>query len=262
MKDPTLAIQTNTISRFVKTPADFKESMNKIRSIGYRALQLDTNHVPVGPDFPPAEVKRIVDEVGLTICNVHMLWERILADMQGAIGQLRLWECEHLAVPIPPKGLPDQGEAGYRRFAREATRLGQSLAEAGITLSYHNHSIELVRYGSRTGLEIIFDESDSRYLLAELDTYWIQHGGCDPVAWIRRMKNRMPVVHLKDMAILPDRSQTFAEVGQGNLDWPAILTACQEAGVYWYVVEQDTCPADPFESLGISYRYLAGRGFK
>ncbi|WP_231571708.1 sugar phosphate isomerase/epimerase family protein [Gordoniibacillus kamchatkensis] len=70
------------------------------------------------------------------------------------------------------------------------------------------------------------------------------------------MKDRMKVVHLKDMAIVGDQ-QVFAEIGEGNLNWPAILEACEETGVEWYVVEQDVCRRDPFESLAISYRALA-----
>jgi sugar phosphate isomerase/epimerase len=54
----------------------------------------------------------------------------------------------------------------------------------------------------------------------------------------------------------------MAEVGEGNLNWPAILTACREAGVRWYLVEQDVCRRDPFESLGISLRNLKTMGIE
>ena len=150
----------------------------------------------------------------------------------------------------------EQGADGYRRFAAEATAIGEKLAAAGITLSYHNHSYEFVRFGAETGLDIIYAASDPRYLKAEIDTYWVQHGGADPVVWIRRMAGRMPVVHYKDMEILSDGKQAFAEVGQGNLNWPAIVTATRETAVPWIVVEQDHCRRDPFESLTMSYQYL------
>ena len=69
----------------------------------------------------------------------------------------------------------------------------------------------------------------------------------------------MPVVHLKDMVIVEDE-QAAAEVGEGNLNWPAILQACQYAEVEWYAVEQDICRRDPFDSLRISYENLRGMG--
>jgi len=92
-----------------------------------------------------------------------------------------------------------------------------------------------------------------------LDTYWIQHGGGDPVAWIRKMTGRMPVVHLKDMVII-NGEQAMVEVGEGNFDWSAILHTCKEAKVEWYAVEQDVCQRDPFESLKISYENLKAMG--
>jgi sugar phosphate isomerase/epimerase len=69
----------------------------------------------------------------------------------------------------------------------------------------------------------------------------------------------MPLVHLKDM-VMRGREQLMAEVGEGNLNWPAILDACRDAGVVWYIVEQDTCQRDPFDSLGISLRNLRAMG--
>jgi sugar phosphate isomerase/epimerase len=67
-------------------------------------------------------------------------------------------------------------------------------------------------------------------------------------------------VHLKDMAITPERQQLMAEVGEGNMNWTGILEACREAGVKWYIVEQDICQRDPFESLKISFDNLQEMG--
>ncbi len=108
---------------------------------------------------------------------------------------------------------------------------------------------------------MLLNETDPRYVQAELDTYWVQHGGGDPAAWIRKVKNRMPVVHLKDM-VIQGREQVMAEVGEGNLNWPAILEACREAEVEWYAVEQDICQRDPFESLEISFKNLKKMGLE
>lgn len=110
-------------------------------------------------------------------------------------------------------------------------------------------------------LEILYAESDPAVFSAEIDTYWIQHGGGNPVSWLRQLKGRCHLVHLKDMAIKGSQ-QLYAEVGEGNLEWPAILGACREAGVEWYIVEQDTCQRDPFESLGISLKNLRQLGLE
>jgi len=254
MSHPRLAAQLYTIREFTQTAADFAASMEKIRAIGYRAVQVSA----IGP-IPHAEVLAILRDLGLTICITHIGYERLWHDLDAVIDQHQLWNCQNVAIGSMPPPYRAEGEAGFKRFAEDASRVGERLSAAELTFSYHNHSFEFVRFGGRTGLDVIYSESDPRYLQAELDTYWIQHGGGDPVAWIERMKGRMPVVHLKDMVIV-DGEQAMAEIGEGNLNWPAILQACRDAEVEWYAIEQDVCRRDPFESLKISYENLRAMG--
>lgn len=254
MSHPKLTAQLYTVREFTKTLDDFTASMKKVRDIGYKAVQVSG----IGP-IPHADVKAVADDCGLTICITHVGFEYLQNDMAAAIAQHKLWECPNVAVGSMPGRYREAGEEGFRRFAKDATEIGKQLADAGLTFSYHNHSFEFARFGHVTGLDILYAESDPRYLKAEIDTYWIQHGGGDVIAWIRRMKDRMPVIHFKDMVIL-DGQQAMAEVGEGNLNWPGILAACGEAGVEWYAVEQDVCRRDPFESLRISYDNLRAMG--
>jgi sugar phosphate isomerase/epimerase len=254
MSQPVLAAQLYTLRQFTQTATEFASSMRKVRKMGYTAVQVSG----IGP-IPPREVKAIIDDNGLLICNTHIGYDRLSNDLPSVIADHHLWQCKHVAVGSMPGEYRKAGEEGYRRFAHDASEIGLELSKAGLTFSYHNHSFEFVRFGQRTGLDVIYAESDPRYLKAEIDTYWVQHGGGDPAQWIARMKGRMPVVHLKDMVIL-DNQQIMAEIGEGNLNWPAIIKACKEADVEWYAVEQDECQRDPFESLEISYRNLAAMG--
>ena len=53
----------------------------------------------------------------------------------------------------------------------------------------------------------------------------------------------------------------MAEIGEGNLDWDAIIAVCDDVGVKWALVEQDVCRRNPFESMKMGYNYLATKGF-
>jgi sugar phosphate isomerase/epimerase len=67
------------------------------------------------------------------------------------------------------------------------------------------------------------------------------------------------------MALAEDgkREQRFAEIGEGNLNWPAILEAAETGCVEYLLVEQDNCYGrDPFESLAISYNNLKAMGYE
>ena len=255
MSQNVIAAQMYTVRDFTKTVEGFSDSVAKIGAIGYTAAQVSS----IGP-IPAADVKKICDDHGIKIVNTHVAWPRLQEDIAAVIEEHHLWQCKHVAVGSMPRHFIEAGEEGLYQFIKEATEVGRTLHEAGLTFSYHNHSFEFMRYGDKCGLEILFDETDPRYVQAELDTYWIQFGGGDVCDWILRLKDRMPVIHFKDMAMAGWRDHVMKEVGEGNLNWPGILDACREANVEWYAVEQDICPGDPFESLAISYRNMVNMG--
>jgi len=254
MSHPKLAAQLYTVRDYTKTAEDFRASMEKVAAIGYTAVQVSG----IGP-IPHEIVKAITDEFGLTICITHVGFDYLQNDTTAAIAQHKLWNCRNVAVGSMPGPYREGGLESFKRFAKDATEVGKKLADAGLTFSYHNHSFEFVRFGDRTGLDVIYEESDPRYLQAEIDTYWVQHGGGDSIAWIKKMAGRMPVIHFKDM-VIHEGQQTMAEIGEGNLNWPGIIEACEEAGVEWYAIEQDRCLRNPFESLKISYDNLRAMG--
>ena len=254
MSHPKLAAQLYTVRDYTKTTEDFRASIKKVADIGYTAVQVSG----IGP-IPHEEVKAITDEFGLTICITHVGFDYLQNDTEAAIAQHKLWNCPNVAVGSMPAPYREGGLESFKQFAKDATEVGKKLADAGLTFSYHNHSFEFVRFGDRTGLDVIYEESDPRYLQAEIDTYWVQHGGGDSNAWIKKMAGRMPVIHFKDMVMVEGR-QTMAEIGEGNLNWPGIIKACEETGVEWYAIEQDRCLRNPFESLKISYDNLRAMG--
>lgn len=247
-----IAAQLYTLREQLKTEADIAATLKKVRELGYEAVQVSG----LGP-IDPKELKRICDGEGLAVCATHESPKALTENTAAVAEKLALWNCRQTAYPYLAEAA--RSEEGYKQLAKDLTAAGKKLAAAGITLSYHNHGFEFERYGERIGLEILYEESDPKFLKAEIDTYWVQYGGGDPAAWCRRMKGRMPLVHLKDMTVVENKP-TFAEVGAGNLNWPAILDACREAGTRWYIVEQDLCRGDPLDSLRLSLENLKKMG--
>jgi sugar phosphate isomerase/epimerase len=66
----------------------------------------------------------------------------------------------------------------------------------------------------------------------------------------------MPFIHLKDYAMTLERKPSYCEIGLGTLPFKRIIEEAERSGCQWFIVEQDTCPGDPFESLRGSYNYL------
>ncbi len=135
-------------------------------------------------------------------------------------------------------------------------------AEAGLEILYHNHAFELESgVDGQHGLDYMLENIPAEHMGAELDTYWIQTGGEDPGAYIRKYAGRLPHLHIKDRAPAPDDAECpFAEVGHGILDWDDIFESAKKSGVEWLIVEQDRCVRPPIESARMSFEYLKSRG--
>lgn len=249
-----ITAQLYTLREFLKTPADIAATMKRVREIGYETVQLSG----LGT-IMPLELKRILDGEGLRAVITHVPVTRLLNDFDALVDEHKLWNCPNVAIgSMPPEYRTSKD--GYISFAGVASELAHKLKEHDLTFSYHNHSFEFAKFDGKTGLAWFYEKADP-LVQAEIDTYWVQHGGGDPADWCACMKNRMPVVHVKDMVIL-DGQQTMAEVGEGNLNWPRIIDACRQAGVQYYAVEQDVCHRDPFESMAISLRNLKAMGLQ
>lgn len=164
------------------------------------------------------------------------------------------------------KGDRPKDAAGWTKFAEQMNRAGKFAKNAGVTLGYHNHGFEFEKLpdGQRP-LDVLLKTFDPALVQIELDVYWVGITGADPVAMIRELGKKVPLLHLKDKdkAAPPETDEgkvartSFKEVGSGGLDFPAILKAAQSAGVSHLFVEQDQTPGDPIASLKQSYDYLS-----
>lgn len=249
MNKKNIAAQLYTLRDFLKTPDEIGLTLKKVKEIGYSAIQASG----VGP-VDPKELKRMADEAGLKICASHISYDRLKEDLDAVMEEHKVWDCNYVGLGIMPRQFWGTRE-GYLTFAKEFNEISKKIFHHGLKFIYHNHNLEFERFGDETGLDLLLLNTDPETFGVELDTYWIQAGGGNPVEWIKKVKGRMDVVHFKDMTV-SGFNQLFAEIGEGNLNWHAIIDVCRETGVKWYAVEQDVCRRDPFESLQISYNYL------
>jgi len=251
-----IGLQLYTLRDFLKTPEDIKASMKKVKEIGYKVVQVSG----MGP-IELKDLKQIMNEAGLISNSAHINYERIVNETDKVIEECKIMGYETLACPYLTNEY--RNEAGYVKVAKTLSVAGEKLLKNGVVLTYHNHEFEFEKFNGRLGIEIIYGESDPRYLQTEFDTYWIQFGGGDPAEWILKFKDRTPIVHFKDMGILPDKKHIMMPIGEGNLNWKRILSVLKEAKTKFYYVEQDNCNGlDPFECIKTSLNNLKKMGIE
>jgi sugar phosphate isomerase/epimerase len=254
MKLSQVALQLYTLRDFCKTAADVAATAKKVRAIGYEAVQISG----VGP-VPEAELVAIFNGEGLTICATHEPAQQILDQPELVIERLRKLGTRLTAYPYPT-GIDFNNPEHLTTLLRKLDAAGARLREAGFVLGYHNHANEFYRpNGGPTFLERVYAETSPENVVAELDTYWVQRGGGDVVDWVRRMKGRQPFIHLKDYMVNPAGEGTFCAIGAGTLPFDRIIAEAESGGCEWFIVEQDSCPGDPFVSVAQSFDYIKSR---
>jgi sugar phosphate isomerase/epimerase len=156
--------------------------------------------------------------------------------------------------------------APWQAFARDMNQAGQMAQDAGLQLGYHNHNWEFFRLTddpSRTAFDVLADETDPDLVHLELDLFWATRGARDPVDLIKQNKGRILQYHVKDM----NQAGSFADPGQGLIDFARIFEHSKRAGAVEYIVERDDAgspprqPADALTTAEVGYDFLAAIRF-
>lgn len=233
-------VQMYTLRDYCKTVSGTSAALKKVGEIGYKAVQISGMAEPTGA----GDIKKILDDNGLYACSTHTGYPLLMENIGKVIEDHKILGCEGIMCPGLPVELHNKD--GYMKAAGDFQRMLPEIKAAGMVLGYHNHAREFQRYDGKTGLQILIDNCPG--LESETDLYWVQAGGGDPVYWLDYFTGRCSQIHFKDMGML-NNSQVMPPIGEGNLNWPAILGVCGGAGVKYCLVEMDTPTIDPFDAL-------------
>jgi len=228
---------------------DFTGMLRNVAAVGYGAVEF----AGYGGLSAP-ELKKRLDDLGLVTAGSHIGFEAIAEDTDNVIDFNLAIGNKWIVCPSMPGGVRTKGGDGFRSFGEQLNRLGERYRAAGLRLAYHNHSFEFAVENGRPLIEYLFEATDPKLVAAEVDVYWVKHGGVDPAVFIAKYADRCKLIHMKDMT--NTTPPTFAPVGTGILDMKAIVAAAKKAGAEWYIVEQDRTTGSAIEAVETSCRNL------
>ncbi|WP_458107608.1 sugar phosphate isomerase/epimerase [Arthrobacter sp. R3-55] len=260
------------------------ETLRKVSAIGYNAVEI--SQIPMTPENVD-ELDRSRTELGMDIAalsvNIEgrkgMPVESLADNFDKIVDDAKRLDSSLLRIGMLPFGAMKSLDSVIE-FAKQANGYAERLQEQGISLYYHNHHIEFAKFDGKYMLDIIAENSPAMGM--EIDVHWVQRGGLDPVRTLEKYAGKTAMVHLKDYRIgqLPEASfgllekgdfagfmaefrnvVQFAEVGEGNLDFPSIIPAAVAAGAQYLLVEQDELYGRTvWDALQTSYDNLVAMG--
>lgn len=230
--------------------ADFVQTMRKVKSMGYDGVELAGLY-----GHAPEKIRDCLKEIGLNPISAHVPYDQLKSDLPGTVAAYACIGCKYIAIPY----LTEEERYGTKAYSEMLDNIPEIAGECGkydITLLYHNHDFEFQK--TEEGmyvLDALYQAFPSEVLQTEIDTCWVKASGEDPAAYIRKYKNRCPVVHLKDFT--GTKPVEFTALGQGVQDVQGLLTAAVESGAEWVIVEQDEHLLNsPMEDMKLSIEYL------
>ncbi|HZT43711.1 MAG TPA: TIM barrel protein [Chthonomonadaceae bacterium] len=272
--------------------AGYVQVLDEIAQTGYAGTELgDWGFMPTDP----ARLKAELAERNLTMLGAFVPVDlkdaaahatgretavrtaRLLADVQGSQPFIVLADDNgkdpvrtgHAGRIRPEEGL---SEAEWQVFAKGAMQIAEAVrSETGLRTVFHHHCAGNVETPEE--VETLLQATDPALLGLCFDTGHYRFGGGDPLAGLRRHANRIWHVHFKDCQ--PEvaacsreqgwdyfqsvRQGIFCELGQGDVDFPAIQAELEKRSYDgWIVVEQDVLPGmgAPRESAQRNQDYL------
>ena len=245
--------QLYTLRDFCKNLNGFAEALKKAADIGYTTVQVSGTCT-----YDPQWLKGELDRNGLRCVLTHTPPDRILNQTKQVCEEHKAFGCNRIGLGFYDMGSRDPGNT-CKQFYELFQPAAQTIRENGCYFMYHNHHFEFQWYEGKTILRWLAKKFAPEELGFILDTFWVQAGGANPAEYIREFSGRVPCIHLKDFAY--DRK--IAVIGEGNINFDAVLMEAEKSGTEYLLVEQDDCYGeDPFDCLKRSYKNLCAMGLK
>lgn len=242
-----IGVQLYTVRSLMQN--DVPGTLEKVAAIGYDEVEFAGYY-----NHSPAEIKALIDDLGLTSPAVHVAYNLLKDDLDNVLEAAQVIGHEYVICPwLAP---PQRTMEGYKEHVALFNQVGEKCKAAGVQFAYHNHDFEFESTDGQVHFDYLLTETDPELVKIELDLFWIMFAGQDPMAYFERYPGRFALCHVKDMAA----EKQMVAVGQGQIDFGNIFAASEKAGLKHYFVEHDR-PDDPMQSIETSYSYLNGLEF-
>ena len=249
----TFGINLFSLRQQIATPETFLSTAQALKEMGYSYLQFS------GAPFDKDVIRSVSDATELPVVLTHVPLDRILNDTDAWVKEHDFFGCRNVGLGMMDfRGLSDEEIIAGVNQLEEA---GKKIAARGAKFFYHHHSHEFCKLSSG---QTIFDFllENTEHVNITLDTYWLQGGGFIIIEYIKKSEGRLECVHLKDyLPTYPDGKKLapqYVPVGEGNINWHAVIDTMRDAGVKYYLVEQDNATKleNPLGQVESSIRYL------
>ncbi len=255
---------------------DYMGTLQKVSDIGYKNIEFAIfpyNNGEFEPEMSGRELKKRLADMGMSVVNTMVAfhekldWDKII-DYCNELGSLGF--CSPIFFYKNKNAVLERAEW--------LNKMGEKSFNAGLEFYFHNHFMEFQKFGGKYAFDYIMENTDPKHVYFELDTFWAQRGGMNPIEVMDKLGSRLRLLHQKDISkdthpvnlleVIPEGTSItydvfyplgssnldFVEVGTGIMDIRGILQKAKDLGsVKNIIIEQDQTVLTEMESIKISY---------
>jgi len=264
LKSFGIGLQLYTIRDAMGT--DVQGSLKKVSDMGYKNLELASYTDGKFYGFSPEEFRKMVSDLGMEIISSHTQVEARGITLDNATKMAEDHAKLSVKYCVQPWVVEEARKTldSYKKMVAEWNKVGKIMKEHGIQFGYHNHNFEFDTVeGKVPYYDVFMVEMDKDLITMEIDFFWVNKAGQNPIEIMNKYPGRFQLFHLKDMFtqeapyFTTDGVTDFAPVGAGVINFREILAAKDVAGMKYMFVEQDsTKDGKPFDALQTSITNL------
>jgi len=274
------AVQQIMLGSVIKSEADAKEVLGKIKAAGYDGIELNGFMIRPTPflvrmltKFAGMPVGKggnldwtsLVNEAGLSVVSVHEDLGTIKREPETVVAEAKSFGTKYVVVTGMYR-FDYSDEAAVNQLAQDLNEAGKRLLEDGICLLYHNHNCELRKVSkNKTAYDLLIEKTNPEYVNFEFDSYWFAEAGADSLQWMKRLGDRLKLYHINDRgtriegaSMTPILNSDSMELGYGNMNLTAMVEQALSVGVDAIILEthKNWVDGSPVKSLEVSAEFL------
>jgi sugar phosphate isomerase/epimerase len=249
-----IGLQMYSLRFFAPTNAEAK--LDKTRDLGFTAIEGGAPGRMAPDDYLKALAAR-----GLKLVSTGADYNRLKTNPDAVVEQARKLGAKYVMCAWIPHDKGHFSEKNAREAIEVFNNVGAKLKAVGITFTYHCHGFEFQPFGDGTLFDLMMTETKPEIVSFQMDVFWAAQGGADPTKLLEKYGSRFKTMHVKDLRKGAAKNLTggapdedSVAIGEGEINWPAVLKAAQRAGVEYYFIEDEAKEA--VDQIPRSLRYL------
>lgn len=196
-----------------------------------------------------AMIKSLSDKHGIRPVAIQVKPKHVFEDLDGVVEFCKTVGCKNVVISMLPFKCILGNDDEFYSFVSKLDDMYEVYEKHGITLAYHHHNWEYIKLSSgKTRMEVLISGTEKIKFVH--DTYWTARSGIDPKNQIRAFGDRLLGIHLRDLTFHKKLLQVIPRdtfVGDGVIDFKGVLSAAEEVGCEYFVIEQKT--KTPYEDI-------------